>query len=313
MNFKLSRVDLALILMVFIWGANFSVLKFAFQEMPQQPFNALRMALAAIVFAVAIQYIFSRAKRGASHPRVLFTHAPLERRDIVAIAALGLIGHFAYQLLFVGGVARTSVANASLILGATPVCVALTSAALGKERVSLMHWLGAIVSAAGIWVVVGSGAELGSEHLAGDLMMLGSVACWTAYTVGASGLLKRHSPLFVTGVSMAIGATPYLVVTLPQMGRVDWAGVSAFTWWALVFSSLFALCLSYLIWYGAVQKIGMARTSVYSNLVPIAAMTVAALWLGEPLTAQKAIGAALVLGGVAVTRLRVPLVSPGPR
>jgi drug/metabolite transporter (DMT)-like permease len=303
----------ALILMVGIWGANFSVLKFAFQEMPPQPFNALRMALAALVFALAISHIFRRAKRGASPPRVLFTHAPLERRDLIAIAALGLIGHFAYQLLFVGGVARTSVANSSLILGATPVCVALTSAALGKERVSRMHWLGAVVSASGIWVVVGSGAELGSQHLTGDLMVLGSVACWTAYTVGASGLLKRHSPLFVTGASMAIGAIPYVVVTLPQMGRVDWSGVSAFTWWALVFSSLFALCLSYLIWYGAVQKIGMARTSIYSNLVPISAMTVAALWLGEAITAQKMIGAALVLGGVALTRLRLPMVAPGPR
>ncbi len=40
---RISRVDLALVLMVVIWGANYSVLKLAFQEMPQQPFNALRM------------------------------------------------------------------------------------------------------------------------------------------------------------------------------------------------------------------------------------------------------------------------------
>ncbi len=76
---------------------------------------------------------------------------------------------------------------------------------------------------------------------------------------------------------------------------------------------MFVLCLAYLIWYGAVQKIGMARTSIYSNLVPIAAMSVAALWLGEPMTPQKLLGAALVLGGVALTRIRLPLVSPGPR
>jgi drug/metabolite transporter (DMT)-like permease len=89
--------------------------------------------------------------------------------------------------------------------------------------------------------------------------------------------------------------------------------VSAWTWWALLFSSVFALGVAYLIWYGAVQTIGMARTAVYSNLVPIAAMTVATLWLGEPLTAAKLMGAALVLGGVALTRIRRPLVSPGPR
>ena len=299
--------------MVAIWGANYSVLKLAFQEIPQQPFNALRMVIASIVFALAITWIFGRARKGGTVPRMLFTHEPLLRRDLFALAGLGLVGHFAYQLFFVGGVALTSVANSSLIIGATPVCVAIVSAALGKERVSWLHWLGAAVSASGIWLVVGMGARLGGDTLTGDLMILGSVACWTTYTVGASALLKRHSPLFVTGTSMAMGAIPYVLVTIPQMSRVDWAGVSAWTWWALVFSSLFALCLAYLIWYAAVQKIGMARTSIYSNLVPIAAMAVAAVWLGEAISAQKVAGAALVLGGVALTRLRLPLVSPGPR
>lgn len=310
---KLSRVDVALVCMVAIWGTNYSVMKLAFEEMPQQPFNALRMALAALVFAIAISVILHRAARGLSHPRMFFTHEPLTRADILAMGGLGLVGHFAYQLCFVGGVARTSVANSSLIIGATPVLVALIGAALGRERVSAMHWIGAAVSAAGIWIVVGSGAALGGDHLTGDLLVLASVLCWTIYTVGASSLLKRHSPLFVTGVSMAIGATLYVIVTLPQLGRVDWSLVSAWTWWALVFSSLLALCLSYLIWYGAVQKIGMARTSVYSNLVPVAAMSVATIWLGEPLTGRRLLGAALVLGGVALTRVRIPMVSPGPR
>lgn len=309
----LSRVDLALVVMVAIWGANYSVLKLAFQEIPQQPFNALRMILASLVFALAIIVIFARARRGATHPRMLFTREPLERRDILALAGLGLVGHFGYQLCFVGGVARTSVANSSLIIGATPVCVALMGAALGRERVSWMHWAGAAVSGLGIWLVVGMSAGLGGEHLTGDLLVLASVACWTTYTVGAASLLKRHSPLFVTGVSMAMGSVPYVLVTLPQMAGVNWAGVSAWTWWALVFSSLLALCLAYLIWYAAVQKIGMARTSIYSNLVPIAAMTGAAFMLGEPITAQKIAGATLVLGGVALTRIRLPMVSPGPR
>ena len=310
---RLTRVDLALVCMVAIWGTNYSVMKVAFEEMPQQPFNALRMALAAVVFALAITMILRRAKGGATHPRILFTHEPLTRNDILAMAGLGIVGHFGYQLCFAGGIARTSVANSSLIIGATPVLVAMLGAGLGRERVSAMHWAGAAVSATGIWVVVGAGAALGGDHVTGDLLVLASVVCWTIYTVGASSLLKRHSPLFVTGFSMAIGAALYMSVTLPQMGRVNWDGVSAWTWWALVFSSLLALCLSYLIWYGAVQKIGMARTSVYSNLVPVAAMTVATVWLGEPLTGRKLLGAALVLGGVALTRIKIPMVAPGPR
>ena len=55
------------------------------------------------------------------------------------------------------------------------------------------------------------------------------------------------------------------------------------TWVAIVYSALFALCVAYTIWYAAVREIGSARTSVYSNLVPIVAMVTAVVFLGEPL------------------------------
>ncbi len=77
-----------------------------------------------------------------------------------------------------------------------------------------------------------------------------------------------------------------------------------------MYSALFALCVSYTIWYAAVREIGCARTSVYSNLVPLVAMTAAAIFLGEPLGVRKIAGAAAVLVGVALTRVR-PL-NPNP-
>ena len=61
--------------------------------------------------------------------------------------------------------------------------------------------------------------------------------------------------------------------------------------------------MAYTIWYAAVREIGSARTSVYSNLLPIVAMVTAYVWLREPLGADKLAGAAAVLAGVALTRL----------
>ena len=114
-----------------------------------------------------------------------------------------------------------------------------------------------------------------------------SVGCWAAYTIGASRLIARHSPLFVTGMTMAIGGVPYVALTFPQFLGLDWARVSAFTWISLVLSALLALNVAYLIWYTGVQKIGAARTSMFSNLVPLVAMSFAAVWLGEPLSATS--------------------------
>ena len=300
----MTRLDALLVAMVLVWGANFSVLKVAFDDIPPQSFNSLRIFLASIVFIVAIAWarrsVEFRKKRIST---VFYTPDPLTRRDRWDLVWLGVVGHCFYQLGFAGGVDLTSVANAALLMGATPVAVALLSLALGRERLAATHWVGVALSCLGVYFVVGRGASFGGATLRGDLLVLGSVLCWSTYTLGATRLMQRHSPLYVTGVTMAIGGLPYIALALPQMRHTDWGAVSPWTWGALVWSALFALNLAYLAWYIAVQRLGPTRTAVYSNVVPIAALGVAALWLREPITSAKALGAAAILSGVFLTRL----------
>jgi drug/metabolite transporter (DMT)-like permease len=298
-----SRVDALLVLMVLIWGANFSVIKRSFEEIPPQPFNALRLIIASAVFLAAIAAARRRVERGAPVSNVFHTEHALTTRDRIDLIWLGLVGHFGYQFFFVGGVALSSASNAALIVGSTPAVLAVVSALLGRERISRLHWVGAAISAIGIYLVVGSGASFGGTHLRGDLMVMASVACWVTFTLGAASLIQRHSPLYVTGMTMVYGGVPYVVMALPQILRVPWADVSAWSLTAMVLSALLALNLAYVIWYTGVQRLGPARTSIYSNGVPVVAMAVAALWLGEPMTWNKVTGATAVLSGVLLTRL----------
>ncbi len=295
--------DALLLLMVLIWGSNFSVIKRAFEEVPPQAFNALRLVIASTVFLVAISVAKRLAHRGDAVSSIFHTKNPLTRRDRIDLVWLGLVGHFGYQFFFVGGVALSSASNAALIVGSTPALLAVVSALLGRERISGFHWAGAAISAVGIYLVVGQGASFGGSHLRGDLLVICSVVCWVTFTLGASSLIQRHSPLYVTGMTMVYGGIPYVAMALPQIVRVPWMDVSAWTLTALVLSALLALNLAYVIWYTGVQRLGPARTSIYSNGVPIVAMAVAAVWLGEPLTWNKVIGAAAVLSGVLLTRL----------
>lgn len=298
-----AGTDALLVLMVLIWGVNYSVIKRAFDEIPPQPFNAVRMIIATAVFLLAMRLAASAARRGAKVSRIFHTATRPTAGDWRRLAGLGFIGHFCYQICFISGVAGTSVSNSALIIGATPVVIALASAALGHERIGRLHWLGAAISAVGIYLVVGHGAEFGGAHLHGDLLVLASVACWATYSLGAASLIKRHSPLFVTGMTFAIGCVPYVLFALPQMIEVRWLHLPAYVYVSTVMSALLALCVAYLIWYTGIQAIGVARTSLYSNLVPIVAMTVATLWLGEPLTLVKVAGASAVLTGLFLTRL----------
>ena len=89
-----------------------------------------------------------------------------------------------------------------------------------------------------------------------------------------------------------------------SLSRVSTAG-----WVGIIYSALFSLVAAYVIWYTAVQKLGGGRTSMYSNFVPMVAMTMAAIVLGEPLTATKLVGASAILSGVALTRLERAIVA----
>jgi drug/metabolite transporter (DMT)-like permease len=291
-------LDLLLLLMVIIWGSNFSVIKLALREFPEATFNALRLGLASAVFLVAIAVVRARARAGLRPPE-----PPLTRSEWRLVFVLGLLGTVLYQLLFLAGVARTSVANSALIFGSTPVAVAIMASIAGHDRLSRLRWAGAALSFAGIYALVGRRAELSSSTLAGDALIFGGMLCWSLYSVLAQPLLKRHSPLIITGLAMASGTLVYLMFAIVPMLRTNWGAISLKSWVLMASSSLLALAFAYMVWYTAVQRIGSARTAIYSNLTPIVAMIVAAVWLGEQITRPQILGAALILGGIALTRL----------
>ena len=285
-----SLLEFALLVMVIIWGANFSLIKVALREFSPVTFNALRLMLATSVFLAAIAVV----KRDKN---------PFNRIEWVRVVFLGVVGHFFYQLAFLAGIARTSVSNSALIFGVTPVIVALLAAVAGHERLSVVRWAGVALSFAGIYIIVGRRASIGADTLTGDALVFCGMVCWSIYSVVAQPLLKRHSPLIVTGYSMAIGATLFVVAALPTFATTDWTRISILSWTLMALSSLLALAFAYMVWYTAVQRFGSSRTAIYSNLTPIVAMAIAAVWLREPVDATQIAGAATILTGLFVTRL----------
>jgi drug/metabolite transporter (DMT)-like permease len=289
-----SRIDGWLLLVTFFWGSNFSIIKTAILEMPGPVFNGLRMVLASLVFLAIFEW----------RDGVRASVAKVERKDWLPILVLSFIGHGLYQLLFLGGVARTSVANSSLIFGLTPVTVSLLSAWLGHERPGWTRWAGTLVSLSGIYLVVAHAPQTTSS-LTGDLLIFGAMLSWATYTVGTRPLLERYSPVFITGLTMAIGTLMYAPFALLWLRGVDLGQVSLGAWAGIAYSALFSLVAAYVIWYTAVREVGGGHTAIYSNVVPLVAMAIAAVVLHEPLTPLKIGGAAAVLGGVALTRLDV--------
>jgi drug/metabolite transporter (DMT)-like permease len=168
------------------------------QEIPPIGFN-LAAARARLGVLVAILPLL--APRASLHR--------ITRRDWIVLAALGVVGHCLYQLTFMLGLPRTSVANTSLIFSCTPIVVALMSATLGHERIPPTRWIGAALSAFGIYLVLGHAGRVSADSLIGDLWIVVATFCWAVYTVAATPLLTRHAPVTVTAILMAIGTLLY--------------------------------------------------------------------------------------------------------
>jgi drug/metabolite transporter (DMT)-like permease len=318
----MTLLDALLLAMVAIWGANYSIVKSAISGVPPLAFNAARLVLASAVFGAALWLRPRRPRRSrrpqagadpqihkSPDPQIHRSSDPQIHRSSNSqilrspnLWLLSLVGNTAYQVLFIVALSRTSAANSSLIIGCTPVFVALMTAALGHERIPPMRWAGVLLSAAGIYLVVGRGAGVTRESLQGDLIMMAAVFCWSAAAIISRPLLAREEPFTVTAWSMILGTIIYLPLTAPQLRAVAWTTFSASAWLAIVFSGVFALCVSYVIWYTALQRIGNTRTAIYSNMVPVAGLLFAWAGYGEVVGVVRIAGAAAIVAGVALTR-----------
>jgi len=284
--------DLLMLSAVVMWGINFSLVKIGLRELSPGGFNGLRMFVTAAILLGLLG--LTKRKFGG-----------LVRGDLGRLALLGVMGNAVYQVLFIGAMSRTTASNTSLILALSPIFVAFLSAILGIEKIHWAAWLGILISFSGLYLILArtnGGFSLASDGVQGDIMIFVGTILWAGYTVFSKSFLERLSPLQFSAATVAFGAAAYLPLTVGDIVRIPWSRVSFKAWGALVVSALFGLVIGYLIWYTSVQRVGNARTAVYSNLTPAFTAFFAWMLLGEKMEAVQLVGAAVILGGVYLTR-----------
>ena len=279
-----------------IWGVNFTAVKFALKDFTPLDFNALRFGFATLIMLTLVW-----RRNGGNLNDLLY----IPFRDLARIVLLGLCGHTAYQIAFINGLARTTASNSSMLMATSPIFVAIYGSLFGVERTNRTTWAGILLSFAGIAALIGGGSHgfsLQNGATIGDLLVLIAAALWAAYTVMSKPLLVRYSPLKVTAYSMLAGTPPLILASLPDLLRQDWGSIQPFAWGGLAYSTILSVVVSYIIWSTSVQRVGNARTAIYSNLTPVVGIIVSAVVLGDKLTIWQMMGAAIVLAGLLLTR-----------
>jgi len=274
------------------------VVKVALRELDPHAFNALRFPLACLAL-----YVVLRLRALPLVP---------ERKDWPAIVGVAVLGNVVYQWVFIIGIDETRAGNASVILATVPVWTAFLSLALGHERPGPALWAGTVGTLLGMSLVVlggPSGVDLGGATLRGDVLMIIAAMCWAAYTVGSRPLVTRYGALPVTAWTVWIGTVGLLILGAPSLAGTDYAGVSTGAWLAVVYAGILALAVAYVAWYRGVEKIGSSRTAIYSHLIPVVALAVAWVWIGEVPTILQLLGAVVIIGSLSLAR-RAPAAAP---
>jgi drug/metabolite transporter (DMT)-like permease len=286
---RLGKTDVGMLLLALIWGVNFPVLKYATAEIPPVPFTALRVIIAGLVmFAIA-------ASRRQQWPA---------RREALMLIALGVVGHGFYQLLFINGLSRTKVGNAALIVAAAPAFIALASRARGIERLRPRNLAGVALSIAGVGLVVlgSTGPARTDASLLGTTLVFFGVLCWTAYTVLLQPFVRSTDPTQIAALSMIGGIIPLLFVAPVAFANLDWHRVPVGAWIGLLYSSVISMGVAYLFWYRGLKVLGPTRTSVYTNLQPAIAITIAWIFLHDVPTVWQGLGTGTIMTGILLTR-----------
>jgi drug/metabolite transporter (DMT)-like permease len=292
--------DGGLILLTLIWGANFSVVKWGLDFLTPLAFNALRFPVGCLVLGAAALSIGPLPRPG--------------RADLPRLILLGLLGNGVYQLLFIYGLDLTRAGNAALLLATIPVWTLLFSALAREGTLDGRVFAGIAATFAGMLLVVAGGAQevaLGTGSLRGDIFMVLAAMSWAGYTVGSRPLIVRYGAIPVTAWTLWIGAAGLVLIGVPDLIATDWAAVPLGAWASVAFAGLLGLGLAYLIWYRAVLQLGSARTAAYSNLIPVVALIIAWILLGEVPTPLQVGGAAIILAGIVLARRGVGRRGPG--
>jgi len=291
-----GRVTLADVVLVsfvpVVWGLNYIVIKGTLPSFASPAgFNAVRWVIGTtVLLALAI-----------AHRESLW----IERRDWGRLAVVVGIGVVGQQVTFITGLALTTAGHSALMLGCSPVMVALASAALRIERVSRRTWGGIALSLLGLTLLVRPGAEnLPPTAAWGDLLTLASAACWAVYTLASGPLAVRYPSAGLTAVILAVSTVVLVAIGLPDVRAQNWGALGWAAWGGLLYSAVLTIALGYMVWAVAIRRLGTTRTAILTNLNPVVALVSAWFLLGEHLTAGQGLGAGCVLVGVALTRWR---------
>ncbi|NGM82196.1 DMT family transporter [Paenibacillus sp. 7124] len=224
-------------------------------------------------------------------------------RDMLLLLAQAFFGMFLFRVFMLYGLRFASAAEGGIMTSLTPFAVAFLSCILLREKMTWRTGGGILCSLAGIAAIqvpslLMPGTADRPASVIGMLLLSAAVAGEAALTVLRKMLSPRISSLLGTAYVTAFAFLMFLACSViellqsgfPEMGAAD-AGI-------ILYYGIFVTALAYVLWFRGVAKVPAGTAGVFTGCIPVSALWLSHLCLGEPMSLRYLAGTALVFAGI---------------
>ena len=289
---------LMLVVPPLLWAGNAVVGRLVNAMVPPITLNFLRWAIALLILAPMAGWVFHKQSGMWAHWR--------------RFAVLGLLGVGMYNALQYLALQSSTPINVTLVAASMPVWMLLIGWMFFGAGVSRKQVAGALLSVAGVLIVLSRGQweQLAALRLVpGDLFMVLATIAWSVY----SWLLSaRKEPQAIRNdwAAFLLAQVTFGVMWSGAFAAGEWAvGGKHIDWgWplaaALLYVAVGPAIVAFRCWGAGVQRVGPNVAAFFNNLTPLFAALMSSAFLGELPHAYHAVAFALIVGGIVLSSRR---------
>ncbi len=277
-------------LAVIFWGVSYVWTKLAFEFYKPITVMLIRLSISATLLTLLF--------------RVMKLGERVERADYKAFFWLSVFSPFFY---FIGenfGVYHVSPTVAAVIIATIPVFAPLLGYVAFRERVSWLNVLGFIVSFMGVLVMVLDADLRLTASPIGIFWLFFAVVSALVNVIFLKRLAIKYSSFTIIRVQNILGALFFLPVFLVMDAgefihiRPSWQAVGA-----LFALAVFGSTLAFMFYTSGVRAIGIARTAIFTNLIPVVTAITSFIFLKEMIDMNRIAGMIIVITGLLMTQV----------